>query len=404
MDVYMARQPIFDNENRVYGYELLYRSNGQQNMYNGVNGDESTADVVTNAFFGLDIRSIIGGGKAFINFTGNLIKHGVPKMIAPELLVVEVLESQMQDQQLIDACQELKSLGYTLALDDFEYSSSYSELFQIGDIVKIDFRAPQKTIEETAYVCRYCNKIMLAEKIETQEENEYAKRLGCTFSQGYFFARPTIMSQQSVTPLPAYLMRVMELVMQPEPEISDIVEVISRDTAMTQRLLRLINSVYFGVRNRVSSISQALVILGLDYLREWLYLMGLQRITHCDNVELMRVSLLMAKFCKGIAQLIPEASKDAEAFYLMGLLSMVTYIGKNAAKRALDEFPITDDIKNGLLGNGGLYSDVYELARAYEQGDWETVDKFTDKFRLDRSTLSDIFMRCVRESEDIKTL
>lgn len=404
MDVYMARQPIFDNDNRVYGYELLYRSNGQQNMYNGVNGDESTADVVTNAFFGLDVRSIIGGGKAFINFTGNLIKHGVPKMLAPELLVVEVLESQMQDEQLIDACQELKSLGYTLALDDFEYSNSYSELFQLGDIVKIDFRAPQKTIEETAYVCRYCNKIMLAEKIETQEENEYAKRLGCTFSQGYFFARPTIMSQQSVTPLPAYLMRVMELVMQPEPEISDIVEVISRDTAMTQRLLRLINSVYFGVRNRVSSISQALVILGLDYLREWLYLMGMQRITHCDNVELMRISLLMAKFCKSIALLVPEAAKDSEAFYLMGLLSMVTYIGKNAAQRALDEFPITDEIKNGLLGKGGLYSDVYALASAYEKGDWETVDMFTDKFHLDRSTLSDIFMKCVRESEDIKAL
>ncbi|MGN0649626.1 MAG: EAL and HDOD domain-containing protein [Oscillospiraceae bacterium] len=404
MDVYMARQPIFDNENKVYGYELLYRSNGQQNEYNGVDGDESTADVVTNAFFGLDVRSIIGGGKAFINFTGNLIKHGVPKMIAPELLVVEVLESQMQDQQLIDACQELKALGYTLALDDFEYHSSYSELFLLGDIVKIDFRAPQKTIEETAYVCRYCNKIMLAEKIETQEENEYAKRLGCTFSQGYFFARPTIMSQQSITPLPAYLMRVMELVMQPEPEISDIVEVISRDTAMTQRLLRLINSVYFGVRNRVSSISQALVILGLDYLREWLYLMGLQRITHNDNVELMRIALLMAKFCKGIALLIPEATKDAEAFYLMGLLSMVTYIGKPAAKRALDEFPITDEIKNGLLGNGGLYSDVYELANAYEQGEWETVDRFTDKYKLDRSTLSDIFMKCVKESEDIRIL
>lgn len=404
MDVYMARQPIFDSENRVYGYELLYRSNGQQNMYNGVNGDESTADVVTNAFFGLDVRSIIGGGKAFINFTGNLIKHGVPKMLAPELLVVEVLESQMQDQQLIDACHELKTLGYTLALDDFEYSSSYSELFQLGDIVKLDFRAPQKTIEETAYVCRYSNKIMLAEKIETQEENEYAKRLGCTFTQGYFFARPTIMSHQSITPLPANLMRVMELVMQPEPEISDIVEVISRDTAMTQRLLRLINSVYFGVRNRVSSISQALVILGLDYLREWLYLMGLQRITHSDNVELMRISLLMAKFCKSIALLLPDAAKDADAYYLMGLLSMVTYIGKAAAEKALNEFPITDEIKNGLLGREGLYSDVYKLANAYEKGDWEIVDKYTDKFRLDRSTLSDIFFRCVKESEDIKTL
>ena len=172
MDVYMARQPIFDNDNNVYAYELLYRSNGQQNSYNGTNADESTADVVTNAFFGLDVREIIGSSKAFINFTGNLLKRGIPKMISPDILVVEVLENQMMDQDTIDACHELKERGYTLALDDFEYDSSYSELFQLGDIVKIDFRTPQRSIEETAYDCRYCNNIMLAEKIENQSEYE----------------------------------------------------------------------------------------------------------------------------------------------------------------------------------------------------------------------------------------
>ena len=147
MNVYMARQPIFDTENHVYGYELLYRSNGVQNQYNGVDGDASTADVITNAFFGLDIRDIIGNSKAFINFTGNLLKRGVPKMISPELVVVEVLENLMMDEKLLAACQELKERGYTLALDDFEYDSSYSQLFELGDIVKIDFRTPQKSIE-----------------------------------------------------------------------------------------------------------------------------------------------------------------------------------------------------------------------------------------------------------------
>ena len=133
-----------------------------------------------------------------------------------------------------------------LALDDFEYDSSYSQLFELGDIVKIDFRTPQKSIEETAYICRYSNKVMLAEKIETREEFEWAKRLGCSFMQGYFFAKPMIMSKNSLTPLPVNFMRVMQLISQPEPEFSDIVDVISCDTAMCQRLLRLINSVYFG--------------------------------------------------------------------------------------------------------------------------------------------------------------
>lgn len=404
MNVYMARQPIFDTENHVYGYELLYRSNGKQNEYNGVNGDESTADVVTNAFFGLNIQDIIGDGRAFINFTANLLKRGVPKMISPDLVVVEVLEKMMMDEQLVGACQELKERGYTLALDDFEYDNSYSELFELGDIVKIDFRTSQKSIEETAYICRYCNKLMLAEKIESQEEFEYAKRLGCSFMQGYFFAKPTIMSKHSITPLPVNFMKVMQLVSQPEPEFSDIVDVISCDTAMCQRLLRLINSVYFGVRNRVSSISQALVILGLDYLREWIYLMGMQRITHSDNVEIMRISCLLAKFCKSISMMIPEAAQDSDAYYLMGLLSMVTYGGERALAQALEEFPLTLEIKNGLMGRGGIYSDVFDLAYSYEKGDWETVDKYVEKYHLDSSKISEAFVKCVKESESIRMM
>ena len=404
MDVYMARQPIFDTENNVYAYELLYRSNSTENHYNGADADESTADVVTNAFFGLNVRDIVGGARAFINFTGNLLKRGIPKMISPDILVVEVLENQMMDEDTIDACRELKERGYTLALDDFEYDSSYSELFELGDIVKIDFRTSQSAIEETAYVCRYCNKIMLAEKIETSEEYEYAKRLGCTFTQGYYFARPTIMSQSSVTPLPTNFMEIMQLVSQPEPEISDIVEVISRDTAMCQRLLRLINSVYFGVRNRVSTISQALVILGLDYLREWVYLMGMQRITHNDNTEIMRLSVLMAKFCKQIALLIPDAARESESFYLMGLLTMVVYSGRQALEQTLEEFPLTQNIKNGLLGNGGLYSDVFRMAQSYTKGHWEQFDAIAEQYSLDKAQVSDLFLSCVKECERLKTL
>lgn len=404
MDVYMARQPIFGEDNSVYAYELLYRSNGKKNVYDGVGGDESTADVITNAFFGLDVKEIIGNARAFINFTGNLLKHGVPKMISPEILVVEVLESQIMDEDILEACQDLKERGYTLALDDFEYDNSYSELFQLGDIVKIDFRTTQKAIEDTAYVCRYCNKIMLAEKIETQDEYEYAKRLGCTFTQGYYFARPTIMSKNSLAPLPVNFMQIMQLVSQPEPEISDIVEVISRDTAMCQRLLRLINSVYFGVRNRVSSINQALVILGLDYLREWVYLMGMQRITLNDNVEIMRISVLTAKFCKSLALMIPEAAPEADAFYLMGLLSMVTYGGKRALDQALAEFPVTDNIKNGLKRSGGLYSDVYELAYSYEKGEWDKVDLLAAKYCLSADAISEEFVKCVKDAKRIRML
>lgn len=401
MNVYMARQPIFDHDGNVYAYELLYRSNGSENAYNGISGDESTADVITNAFFGLDVKNVIGGAKAFINFTGNLIKRGVPKMISPELLVVEVLENQLADEEILDAVQDLKERGYMIALDDFEYSGAYNDLFALGDLVKIDFRTPQKSIEETAYVCRYSNKLMLAEKVETQAEFEYAKKLGCTYMQGYYFARPSIMSDRSVQPLPMNLMEVMQLMAQPEPEIKDIVEVMSRDTALCQRILRLINSVYFGVSNKVSSINQAIMILGLDYLREWVYLMGMQKITQNDNIEAMKQALLMAKFCRSISEMIPEAADQGESFYLMGLLSMIVLSGERALAQALDELPLTNDIKKGLLRRGGIYSDVFEMVSFYLDGKWDEFDELAKKYRLESEDISNLFVSCTQEVEQL---
>ena len=404
MDVFIARQPIFDCNDDVYAYELLYRKNGNENEYNGSSGDESTADVITNAFFGLDVKNIIGGAKAFINFTGNLIKRGVPKMISPEILVVEVLENQLADEEILDAVQDLKERGYMIALDDFEYSGAYNDLFFLGDLVKIDFLTSQKSIEETAYVCRYSNKLMLAEKVETQAEYEYAKKLGCTYMQGYYFARPSIMSGNSVQPLPVNLMNIMRLIADPNIDISEIVEVMSRDTALCQRILRLINSVYFGMSNKVSSINQAIMIMGLDYLREWIYLMGMQKITQNDNVEVIRLALLMAKFCKKISELIPDAAPKSDSFYLMGLLSMLVFSGERALAQALDEFPLTNDIKKGLLRRGGIFSDVFEMALAYIEGKWDEYDDVASKYNLNSDVVSDMFVESTKEIEKLNMI
>ncbi|MGN1111334.1 MAG: EAL and HDOD domain-containing protein [Oscillospiraceae bacterium] len=400
MNVYMARQPIFDLDNNVYAYELLYRSNAIKNEYTGVSGDESTANVFTNAFFGLDVKNVIGKAKGFINFTENLLLRGIPKLISPEILVVEVLENQLTSPALLDAVEDLHERGYMIALDDFEYSGAYNELFRIGDLVKIDFRTSPKSIEETAYVCRYSNKIMLAEKVETREEFEYAKKLGCTFMQGYYFAKPAIMSGVSAQPLPINILEVMRLLANPDSEISAIAKVLERDSAMTQRILRLINSVYFGMSNRISTIHQAVVTLGLDCLREWIYLMGMQRILGNDSIELSRLALLHAKFCKKVSLLLPEAEKNCESFYLMGLLSMIVFVDDKTLSQTLDELPVSDDIKNGVLRREGLYGDVFDLTLSYINGSWESVDEIAARYGLESEQLSEIFVECTKEVED----
>ena len=152
-NVFFARQPILDVNNNTYGYELLYRNQPGVNAYTGNNGDVSTADVINNAFFVDNITSVLGGKKAFVNFTGNLIKRGVPKMISRDILVVELLESVMADAEIIRRCIELKKLGYIIALDDYEYSENTKALFELADIIKLDFHTSREAVERTAEKC-----------------------------------------------------------------------------------------------------------------------------------------------------------------------------------------------------------------------------------------------------------
>ena len=225
-NVFFARQPILDVNNNTYGYELLYRNQPGVNQYTGDNGDISTADVINNAFFLDNITSVLDGKKAFVNFTGNLIERGVPKMISSDILVVELLESVVATPEIIKRCLELKKLGYILALDDYEFNDSTKSLFELADIVKLDFRSSREAIERTASKCIQLNKIMLAEKVETQLEVEYAKRLGCSYMQGYFFAKPLLMTHKANTPMAKTFLHILGLVYSPDPDYEEIAAVI----------------------------------------------------------------------------------------------------------------------------------------------------------------------------------
>ena len=400
MDIYLARQPILDLDNEIYGYELLYRSNKNINSYTGVDGDESTADVITNAFFDMHMRSMIGNKKAFINFTGNLLKRGVPKMLPPETLVIEILENIIIDEDVLDAVAELKDLGYTIALDDFMFKRNLRDIFELGDIIKIDFRMPTNEIEETSYICKYSNKIMLAEKVETLQEVEYAKRLGCVYMQGYYFAKPVLMSRRSTVPLSGTYMQILQLVSSAEPDIDAITDVISRDAALTQRLLRLINSVYFGFNSKIASVSQALMLLGLEHLREWIYLMGLRRVFGTENLQILENALFRATFCEGIGKLMNKPKRDQRELYLMGLLSIIPETSDKTIPNIMDEFPVTDNIKNGIKGVG-VYGDIFRLTINYELGKWNLVDEFSVENQIDRSDISSLYVKSIQSAKSL---
>lgn len=396
-NVFFARQPILDVNNNTYGYELLYRNQPGVNQYTGDNGDISTADVINNAFFLDNITSVLDGKKAFVNFTGNLIERGVPKMISSDILVVELLESVVATPEIIKRCLELKKLGYILALDDYEYNDSTKSLFELADIVKLDFRSSREAIERTASKCIELNKTMLAEKVETQLEVEYAKRLGCSYMQGYFFAKPLLMTHKANTPMAKTFLHILGLVYSPDPDYEEIAAVISTDVVLTIRLLRLINLMYGNSGNKISTIHQALVMLGFEKLKEWIYLVGLQRLQKDTPDELIRLALFRAKFCESVSKVVPGAYIHRKEMYLMGLMSIVAgTTDEKSINSVMKELPVTDEIKNGLIGADGLYGDVFRLVINYENADWNKVEEFVKKYDVDAQQLANEYVKCIR--------
>lgn len=395
--VYFARQPIFDLNNKTYGYELLYRDQPDVNKYTGDNGDVSTADVINNAFLVDSVTSLLEGKKAFVNFTSNLIKRGVPTMISKDVLVVEVLESALADMDMVRRCAELKDMGYTIALDDYEYTPATETLFRLADIIKLDFRGPREAMEKTAEMCLRKNKIMLAEKIETQLEVEYAKNMGCSYMQGFYFAKPLLITQKANSPMARTFLHVLGLVYSPEPDYEEIASVISTDAVLTIRLLRLINIMYAGTGNKISTIHQALVLLGFDKLKEWIYLVGLQRLQKDTPDELIKLALLRAKFCEGISLVVPGAYPHRKELYLMGLMSIV--VGTTSRfdiENVLRELPVTDNIKNGLFGEEGLFGDIFRLVQNYEHADWNKVDEFVEKYNVNPQHVAGEYVKCLK--------
>lgn len=372
MGVYFARLPVFDSVNSVIAYELPYSPD---------NGELPV----------IDLESIVGGVRAFVRLSDGLSDKLLKSEIPHEAIAVEVPFEAFWE----DCLSKLRESGFTVILNDYKFSDGTVGALKAADIVRLDFRQSPITVEETAAACREYGKEILAANINTREELDYAKRLGCAYFQGFFFAKP---AEEELQPLPVNIMDAMALMSQPDPEISDIVETLSRDAELCRKILRLINSVYFGVTNKVSSISQAILILGLDYLREWIYLMGVQKITRNENVETIRLSLLNAKLCRKLAERLPEVSDSAAAFYLMGLLSTGVFSGKKQFAKALSEFPLSDEIKQGLLRKGGVYSDVLEMTLAYGRADWERFKELSEEY--DIGDFAGLYAECTREIEE----
>lgn len=407
MEIYVARQPIFDRESKVYGYELLYR-NSETNAFDpSVSDEQATSELLINSYFTFGMDKLTGKGRAFINFNKSLLKQEMPLLLDPRKVIIELLETIEPDEELYETLKKLKQRHYTLALDDFCANYKYMKLVQIVDIIKVDFM--QNTKQEILDIynfMRQMGKTLLAEKIESQEVYEWARDMGFDYFQGYFFSRPSLMKSHAVKYISPQDVAILKEMAAKDPDFKKIALIIEREPITAYKLLKLVNA-NFTKSYQISSILQALALLGVDTLRKWFTLIMVHKLAKDQPKELIKVSMQRAKFFELLGEKneqLREKTNDTAAYpqkdknemMLVGVLSTMDVILGRPMEEIVKELPLSDNIISTLLmEKGSPYLEDYKALLAYEKGDFDKKEVHD----LEEYDLPEIYFRAVEWSE-----
>ena len=398
--MFIARQPIFNKAMKIYGYELLFRSTEDSKVFSNASSSSATA-VVIGGLFEQGIDKIVGNNKAFVNFDYDFIMSDLIELIDPSTLVIEILETVIIDEALINRIKSLRKKGYTIALDDFVEDYFNFPAIEVADIIKYDIMAtPLDTIGLEVQDALNKKKILLAEKIETEEEYIKAKAMGFSLFQGFFFSRPNIVKNKmsaKKTSKAIYTNIIKELKKE-NFSYERITNIIESDVNLSYRLLYSIS--HKKEKNKYSSIKIALVRMGLLEIERWIRLLMLQDIAGDKPDEIFRLSLIRSKFGEYVAERSILADRKDE-ISMMCLFSMLDVLLDSTMQEALEGLDISKDIYEAFLFNTGKLKPICALLRAYESADWKMVDFYAEKIVNKPIDLTKGYLDAIKWASDI---
>jgi EAL and modified HD-GYP domain-containing signal transduction protein len=397
--LYIARQAIFNRSLQVFGYELLFRGDKQSFQYDGLTSAQASASVL-GGLFELGIGQIVDNKPAFINFDAELILSDSIELIDSKQLIIEVLEDVGVDDELIRRVELLKLKGYKIALDDFDSLCSTYPLVPYADIIKYDLiRTPLDQISEDVKKALSNKKILLAEKIENEEEFKKAKKMGFHLFQGFFFSKPHLVAEsKSHTTVKSQYLRIISELQKQEPSYQILAEIIEKDANLAYRLVK-VASMRSG-KDMIYSIRHALAYMGLKEIERWISILMLREVNNSKPDELMRISLIRTKFSEQIAVRSSLRKRKIEAS-IMGLFSTIDAMTNQTMADALQDIALPSVIKDVLINKTGELFPVYQLILAYEKGDWATAEKTSGMIGIHEKDMCDDYLKALKWAKDI---
>jgi len=375
-DIYIARQPILDAKRALVGYELLFRSAANE-VADHSDSVLATATVIANVFGDMGLEEVIGDVDGYLNIDTDFLFSELVEALPPDRIVLELLEQRVLDQPTEQRCRELRQKGYRIALDGFVGNlDERDKLLPQVDIVKIDFQSIDPLLVPLIVkMVRRHNVRIVAEKVETPAQFEQAKALGIDLFQGFHFARPELMSAKRAKPTKLALLHLLSLAMG-DAEIKEIDDEFKRHPNLAVNLLRLVNSAAAGMRQPVTSLRHALILLGRKQLRVWLQLLLYTADRGGDSgaSPLLQLAAVRGKLMELLVSRRPgPQGSGAELAFITGILSLMDVLLEMPHEDIVKQMPLPQPVASALVQREGEFADLLTLTEGLERDDRASV-------------------------------
>ena len=388
MQILVARQPIFDRKEGLYGYDLILRRPDGSS----IGGDVPAERLIVDTFLGIGIDQVAAGHRAFVTIDRDMLLGGAVRLLPADRVVLQI-DGKLADAEVMAACADLVAAGYSFALDSPAPEALSDEALNLAHIVKVDISTtPPELLPDLAKWLQNRKAKLLAVAVRHRAERDACRQLGFEFFEGHNSAAPETLVRRDLPIEHLATFQLLKMVRETKTTDNEIEEVLKHDVALSYKLLRMVNSASVGGRN-IWSIGHALRMLGRDPIARWLSMLLVTDTKSVDaaRAELIHLALFRARMCELLAEAasVPRAKGP---LFLVGMFSVLDQLLETPMEKLVDSMEFAPDVRLALLSRGDFYGATLSLVEAYERGEWDKVDALADSLGIGTITLPPMYL------------
>jgi EAL and modified HD-GYP domain-containing signal transduction protein len=391
-DIFITRQPIYDDAMHAAAYELLFQNLAEDDSR--IDFDDATTEVLINSLVEVGLPNIAENKLAFISISPKYIRGELPVALEETNVVLQIAAQFADLEHLPEQLRNLKAQGFPIALKDFLFDADTVALAELSDYVKVDIsRLSEEELQQQIQLLKAANVTVIAEKVATQNDYAHCKELGFDQFQGYFFCEPNVIKGHRTPTSRLAVLHLLAEIQNPDVTFTDLEKLIARDVTLSYRILRYINSALYALPRKIESIRHALTMLGMRAVKNWVTVLAQSKFDD-KPYELMITSLIRGRMCEILAE---NLAIKHDATFVVGLFSTLDALLDRPMEDVLNDLPLTLEVNQAILEKQGTLGQILQCATAYEQGNWEQLPDLD----LDNATIKNAYLEAIQWTRDV---